>query len=126
MSTKSGGDKSKVTGVRSTVMSEGIERTGSVSEVEKAKKAAGIAGVRGLGGIGKTRATRIMTAGEREAIFTMIHEEADRLFGKGKLSNKQREVVETAVKMAVDAAIVDESEEKPENSGAKSNRDKKE
>lgn len=115
--------KGKITGVKGTGMPEGVERAGAISEVEKAKKTAPVAGVRGLGALGKARATRIMSSAEREAIFHLIHEEADRLFGKGGMSARQREVVETAVKMAVDAAII-EDEDDPK--GAKRSKDKDE
>jgi len=115
---KKPGDKGKVTGVKGAGMPEGIERTSAISEVEKAKKTAPVAGVRGLGALGKTRATRIMSSEEREAIFNQIQEEADKLFSKSGMSSKQRQVVETAVKMAVDAAIVDDDQD-PKNSKGK-------
>ena len=52
-----------------------------------------------------------MTPQEREHLFSLINEEADKLFGPDGLPESQRETVEGAVRMAVDAAIIDEDEE---------------
>jgi hypothetical protein len=42
----------------------------------------------------------------------MINEEADKLFGEGGMSPAQQSVVKNAVRMAVDAGLVDEDETK--------------
>lgn len=54
------------------------------------------------------RPTRPMTAAEREHLFSLVKEEAERLFGEDGLPKEKRETVETAVKMALDAAIPEE------------------
>ncbi|MCB0311394.1 MAG: hypothetical protein KDD42_09170 [Bdellovibrionales bacterium] len=101
----------KIGGVRGTVGSTGVEKTGSVGEVDKAKKASAVKGVKGVRQSGAARATRTMSAAERQQLFRMIEEEADKLFGEGGLPQSQRKVVEDAVKMAVDAAILDDEQE---------------
>ena len=57
------------------------------------------------------RPTRPMTAAEREHLFNLIHEEADKMFGPNGLPESQRHTVESAVKMAIDASIVEEEDE---------------
>ena len=58
------------------------------------------------------RPTRPMTAAEREHLFRLIHEEADKLFGPNGLPEAQRNQVEQAVRMTIDASIIEEDEEK--------------
>lgn len=57
------------------------------------------------------RMTRPMTASEREHLFNLIHEEADKMFGPNGLPEAQRNTVESAVKMAIDASIIEENED---------------
>jgi len=54
------------------------------------------------------RPTRPMTAAEREHLFKLIHEEADKMFGPNGLPESQRRTLEGAVKITVDASMVDE------------------
>ena len=100
----------KIGGVRRTGTSQGIEKTEGVSEVSKTQKAKGVGKVKGSTASGSDRSTRVMTMAERQALFNMIEEEADKLFGKSGLSSEQKQVVQEAVKMAVDAAIVDDED----------------
>jgi hypothetical protein len=104
--------KGKIGSIKSTTVSGAIERTGSVSEVEGAKKASAVSGVRGAGSIGGLRATQGLTAAKRAELYHMIEEEADKLFSSDKSPKHQKEVVEKAVKMTVDAAMAEEEEEK--------------
>ena len=68
------------------------------------------------GAEGKTKASRVsnptqfLSAADREKLFKMINEEADKMFGPDGLPESNREVVEEAVKMAIDAGIVEEEE----------------
>lgn len=99
----------------------------ATDEVSGTKGAEGVSGVKNVGGVGRVgaagrvkgqRATRVMTKAERDKLFGMIQEEAEQLFG----NSPQREVVEQAVKMAIDASLVDEDE--AENSETKKGRSK--
>ena len=56
------------------------------------------------------RPTRPMTSEERAHLFRLIHEEADKMFGSNGLPESQRETLEGAVRMTVDAAAVDEED----------------
>ncbi len=64
------------------------------------------------------RPTRPMTSAEREHLFRLIHEEADRMFGPNGLPESQRRTLEGAVRITVDASITDEEEEKAAEGGA--------
>ena len=46
---------------------------------------------------------------ERGRLFSMVEEEAGKLFGKEGLPESRREKLEAAVKMAIDAAIIEEN-----------------
>ena len=52
-----------------------------------------------------------ISAEQREQLFQMIDEEADKLFGKGGLPEEKKSSIKGAVRMVIDAGIVDEEEE---------------
>ncbi len=54
--------------------------------------------------------TRVMTAEERNKLFELVEEEAEKLFGSGGLPEKERNKVANAVKMAIDASIAEEED----------------
>lgn len=108
--TKKIGDK-KIGGVKSTKETSSVEGAEAVSGVTGIKPTAAVGGVRGAGGVGRRRATRTMTPEERQQLFNMISEEAEKMFGAEGLPAGHKEVVQQAVKMAVDAAIIDEDGE---------------
>lgn len=103
------GDK-KIGGVKSTTETGAVEGTESVGGVGGVKATAPVSGVKRSGGIGASRLTGSMSAAEREQLFRMITEEADKLAAEGGIPKKRREVVEKAVRMAVEAGIVIEDE----------------
>ena len=77
--------------------------TNSISEINSinpASHSANVAPVR--------RATRAMTAEEREYLLRLVNEEADRLFSNNSLNERQKQTAKTAVKIAIDAAIIEE------------------
>ena len=102
---------SRISGVSSTGRSREVERTESIGDVEKVAPTTGVKGVGKAGSVGKRRSTRTMTYAEREELFNMIDQEADKLFKGGALSEERKKVVKEAVKMAVDAGIIDEEDE---------------
>ena len=104
--------KSRVGGVRGPSSTKSVEATEEIGQVGKVKKAEGVGSARGAGAVGRRSNTRIMSLQEREDLFKMIHEEADKIFGKSGLPNSQRQIVEEAVKMAIDSALIDEDEKK--------------
>ncbi len=95
-----------------------IQRTGSVekSTPVQSSKVGGVSDVKGAKAQSEVkrvrRPTRPMTAAERDHLFKIIHEEADKLFGANGLPESQRHTLENAVKVTVDASIIEEEEDK--------------
>ena len=67
----------------------------------------------GGGRVGR-QATRTMSLEEREELFRLIDEEAERMFGSGILTPEKRSIVQQAVKMAVDSGLVEKEHESDE------------
>lgn len=101
----------KVGGVKSTKGTSEVEGTEAVDSVGVIKSTSGVGGVGRAGAVGsKRRSTRTMTLEEREELFKMINEEADKMFKNSGLSAEKRALVESAVKMAVDSGLIDEDD----------------
>ena len=100
--------KGKVGGVSGTDTTRNIDKAAGVSEVQEVKKTESVTGASRAGAVGRRKLTRTMSASERDALFSMIDEEADKLFGSSGMSEETKEVARQAVKMAVDAATLDE------------------
>lgn len=97
----------KIGGIESSSKTKSVEKTDNISEVDAVKAASGVAGLSAAGGIGqKRKATKIMSAQEREELLKLIDEEADKLFKSGLVPNSKKELISTAVRMAVDSSIV--------------------
>ena len=97
--------KSSVGGVGKT---KGVKATEEVSEVGKVEKASSVGGVGKVGEVRGRQATRMMSASERDAFFQMIEEEAEKMFQGTGMSEEKKAVIKDAVKMAVDASIIEE------------------
>jgi hypothetical protein len=94
----------RITGTGST---KGVQRTEGVSEVDKIEKTSGIQKV------SETSKVSAIRLEQRDKLFSMISEEAQKLAAQGIIPKSQREVVEKAVQMVIDAALIDESAENP-------------
>ena len=90
---------------------EGTQKVSTVQQVDPAVGKASVARAR--------RPTRPMTAEEREHLFKLLNEEADKIFGKDGIPESKRAKVEGAVKMALDASVIeieeDSEAEEPRN-----------
>jgi hypothetical protein len=104
-------DDGKVGSVKGTGSTTNVQGTESVGSVGEVKATSGVGAVKGAGAVGKRRPTRIMSPAERENLFRLINEEADKLFAGSGMSEEKKQVLKSAVKMAVDAGIVDEEDE---------------
>ena len=107
--------KGGVKGIKGSGGARGAQKTGAVEGIEEVQKATATGKVKGVERAQKSGANKPMTLAEREELLKMISQEADKLFGKSGVPNEQREVVEEAVKMAVDSVLVDEEEENKTN-----------
>jgi hypothetical protein len=103
---KVGGPKPPVIGGSAPIQPAKIEGTHKVQTVQQVESTAAKTGVARA-----RRPTRPMTAEEREHLFKLLNEEADKLFGKDGLPESKRAEVEGAVKMALDASVVEIEDE---------------
>ncbi len=101
--------KSKgINGINKTIQTDDVKATDNVSSVdsvESVQNVSNVSGVNKVSGVRAKKITRIITAEEREKLFNMINEEADDIFGK---NSKRGKVAKSAVKMALDSAIIKE------------------
>jgi hypothetical protein len=105
-------DDKKVGAINTSGSTKGVKATESLSEVDKVKGASAVKGVTGVSGVGKTGAVGAVSIEQRERLMTIIAEEAEKLTAQGIISKSQREVVEHAVKMAIDASLIEAHESK--------------
>jgi peptide subunit release factor 1 (eRF1) len=101
------GDK-KVGIIDPTKEADSISKTTGVSGVDAVKPTSAVGGANTIGGVRARRSTRMMTMAEREELFKMVSEEAEKLFPPGTLPQHKKAVIAGAVKMAIDASITDE------------------
>ena len=117
------GDK-KVDKVDPTNTGSRIEDTEAVSGISSIEGPSVIEGTGRVGRImGRRRPTRTMTMEEREQLFRIINEEADKMFQSGGIPSEHREIVKDAVKMAVDSGLLtadeDDTDEKKKDNKKK-------
>lgn len=107
------GDSNKSIGkVKSATETRAVKETRAVSEVVSVKATTAVGGVKGAGSIsGKRGPTKVMTAEEREQLLLMVEEEAQKMVARGILPKGKRELIESAVKMAIDSGIPEASDE---------------
>jgi hypothetical protein len=105
---KNNNDNMKIHGISAPRVTTSVEQLSNVSEVEKAQKTTAVGAVRGVSGVSKAGATKSIDSIDREVINRMLHEEADKLFGKNGKNSVTREIAETAVRMALDSATLQE------------------
>ncbi len=103
----------KITG--STPLKPGSAATGV--KANQAVQGARVDAVKTVGSLTQTqqsasvrRPTRTMSAEEREHLFQLVEEEADKIFGDGGIPESRRQSVKNSVKMAIEASIIAEGE----------------
>lgn len=100
----------KLDKVKATQENDKVSDTGTVSSVSNVSSAKAVDKAGAISGLGKRRPTRTMTLEEREQLFKIVNEEATKLFGS-KTAKKDRELVEGAVKMAIDSGLLSKKDE---------------
>ena len=104
-------DKKKgVDGIKGTRGSKSIERTKAVADVKGVKKVKKVSKVAAASGITKAQAASAITKANLGKIYSMIEEEASKLFSDATPESEKRLIVEEAVKMAIQAAALEEEE----------------
>ena len=97
----------KIGGIDSSKKTQEVQKAENVAQVQSVKAASAVGSVQGAGGIDQRRkATRVMSAQEREHLLRMVDDEAEKLFKSGAMPNANKELITRAVKMAVDSSIV--------------------
>jgi hypothetical protein len=100
-------DNDGIKRISGTGSTKGVQRTQGVSEVDKVEKTSGVKKVSGVSKVSETSKVSAIRFEHRDKLFSMISEEAQKLAAQGIIPNSQREVVEKAVQMVIDAALLD-------------------
>lgn len=103
--------KKKVGEVSKSTSTKEVQKSQAIQNVDKTSSVGNVGGVGSVGAIGKRGTTRLMSFNEREELFKMISQEADKLFSKSGLPPEQREAIEEAVKMTIDASLTEDDKE---------------
>jgi hypothetical protein len=110
MSTKD--DDKKIGGISSSGSTKGVKATESVGEIDKVKETSAVKGVAGVSGVGKTGALGNVSFDQRAKLLSIVTEETEKLIAQGIIPKSQRDVVEQAVKMVIDASLIENNETK--------------
>jgi hypothetical protein len=102
-------DNDGIKRISGTGSTKGVQRTEGVSEVDKVEKTSGVKKVSGVSKVSETSKVSAIRFEQRDKLFSMISEEAQKLAAQGIIPKSQREVVEKAVQMVIDAALLDDS-----------------
>lgn len=102
--------------IKETGASEIVKKISKVDSVDEVAPVTKVGGVKQAGGVSGARITKEMTTQEREQLFRMVDEEADKLFATTtSIGAKRKKLVQDAVKMAIDSGLLD----KPDNNDKK-------
>jgi hypothetical protein len=104
-------DKDTVGRITKTGSTKGVKATDAVSEVEKVQGADAVKGVAAVSGVRATTGVTGIRFEQREKLLSMVSQEADKLAAQGIIPKSQKEIVEKAVQMVIDAALVDNTNE---------------
>ena len=94
------------TGVRSNEAVQGA-KVDSIQKVDQTQAQTGAGKVR--------RSTRPMTQAERDHLLSLVDEEADKMFGEGKLPEAKKKTLTDGVKMTLQASLFPDTEEEKES-----------
>ncbi|MFN4896464.1 MAG: hypothetical protein ACK5GN_02210 [Pseudomonadota bacterium] len=97
--------------VSKTGATKGVKATEAVSEVDRVKGADAVKGVSAISRVQATSGISSIRFEQREKLLSMVSQEAEKLAAQGIIPKSQREVVEKAVQMVIDAALVEAAEE---------------
>lgn len=111
MTKKDDKDK-KVDKIGASDATKRVKSTEAVSDVEKVKGASAISRVAGVAGVGATNSIGKISLEQREKLMGIVTEEAAKLAAQGVIPKSQKEIVEQAVKMVIDATLIEGNEEK--------------
>jgi hypothetical protein len=106
-------DKDKTVGkVGASDSTKAVKSTEAVSDVDKVKATSAVGRVTGVSGVGATNAIGRISLEQRDKLMSIVSEEAAKLAAQGVIPASQREIVEQAVKMVIDASLEETSGDK--------------
>jgi hypothetical protein len=105
-------DDKTIQGITGGSATKGVKATSSVSEVEKVKGASAIRSVSAVSGVRGSSGVSSISFEQREKLLTMVTEEAEKLAAQGLIPKNQRDVVEQAVRMIIDSALIEPAADK--------------
>ena len=100
----------------------------SIKQVESVEDVAGVQKTGRVGSVGRstaatgTGAAKQMSFEDREKLLSMVEEEAKKIFGKSNIPESKKAVIKRAVEMAIDAAIVPDSDSGSKSIASKSDK----
>lgn len=112
MAKKGKDDDIKIKKVGETKSTNKVKSTEAVSDVEKVKGASAVSRVAGVSGVGAAAGVGRITLETRDKLMSMVTEEAAKLAAQGIIPKGQREVVEQAVRMVIEASLADGGDDK--------------
>jgi hypothetical protein len=106
-------DKEKKVGaIGASDSTKGVRSTEAVSDVDKVKATSAVGKVSAVSGIGAAGAVGKISLEQRDKLMTIVSEEAAKLAAQGVIPKSQKEIVEQAVKMAIDASLLESPDDK--------------
>lgn len=107
-------DKKKNKGTSSISGVGGSKRASEIKNIEevgKARQVGDVKGVKKTGSADGKRSTNQMTLAERERILHLVEDEAKEFFKESGLPPEKQQIIQKAVKMAIDSGIIDEEDD---------------
>jgi uncharacterized protein (UPF0254 family) len=101
----------KVDKVGASDATKRVKSTEAVSEVDKVKGTYAVSKVSAVSGVGAASGIGKISLEQREKYMGMITEEAAKLTAEGVIPKSQKEVVEQAVKMFIDASLIESGDD---------------
>ena len=106
-------DKDKKVGkIGASDSTKGVKSTEAISDVDKVKATSAVGRVTAVSGVGAAGAIGRITLDQRDRLMSIVSEEAAKLAAQGVIPQNQREIVEQAVKMVIDASLEETSDDK--------------
>lgn len=101
-----------IKGIGASDSTKAVRSTQSVDQVDRVKATSAISKVAGVSGVGATNSIGKITLEQRDKLMGLISEEAAKLAAQGIIPASQRDIVEQAVRMVIDASLDDGSGDK--------------
>jgi len=105
-------DSDEIKRVSASDSTKRVKATDSVSEIDKVQGASSVKGVSGVSRVKQASGVSSIRFDQREKLFSIAREEAQKLVAQGIIPQSQREVVERSVQMVIDAALLDPQDDR--------------